>query len=174
MRFLVVASLLVFAAAPARADDRKTADKLSDMIDDLARIEGAADGCASVRDRIAELRGRMKALRDDLRGSSGGDAPAGPSAMDDKTFDRLKKRVDAESFADAKLRVIREAASANYFRSAQVAALLRSVTMSNDRLSALEALAVHIVDRANTFEILKAFEFDQDKQKAEKILARTR
>lgn len=174
MRFMLVILLLTSTVEPVLADDRKPADRLESMIDDLARIEGAADHCGGVRDRIAELRGRMKALRDDLRGDSDTAPPAdGPFSIDDAAFAKLQDRVAKETFADAKLRVIREAASTNYFKAGQVAKLLPIITMNGDRIEALKALAPRILDIENAFVIFKAFDFDSDKRKAAQILKRS-
>lgn len=175
MRTIFTVCFLLLASS-AYADDRRTADKLSDMIEDLARIEGAADGCGSVRDRIIELRGRMKALRDDLRGGGGDTRPPddGPKAIDDAAFGKLQKRVDKETFSDGKQRVLREAASTNWFKAGQVGQLVAGITMGSDKLKALEVLAPRILDLENAFVIYKVFDFESDKKKAEQILKRVK
>jgi len=96
--------------------------------------------------------------------------PAGPKAIDDKAFDQLAQRVSAESFSDAKVRVVREAAATNHFRAEQVAKLLSAMTMEDDKLKALSSLAPKIVDPQNNFAIDGAFTFDSNKKKAEQIL----
>ncbi len=188
MRTALVVSLLLFGTA-ARADtvavdrDRVTS-ALADAVSELARVETTVDRCADVRANLAEIRGRLSALRAELE-RAGGPGPlrpppqdpppdGGPTAIDDRTFEQLAKRISGEAFSSGKLRVIREAAASNYFRAGQVARLLGGITMGADKLKALESLAPHLVDPERAFVVYKVFDFDADKAKAEKILKSTR
>lgn len=96
---------------------------------------------------------------------------AAPVAMDAASFASLVASVQKESFSDGKLKVIQLAATAGYFSSAQVGALVDLLTFSADKVRAVELTRGHIVDRQNAHTILSHFTFSSDKDAVTKLLA---
>ena len=93
-----------------------------------------------------------------------------PVAMAPAPYAQLVASVNAQSFSSGKTSVISTAASANYFTCAQVAGLLRVLSFSNDRTSALRVLSPRIVDRSNAHLIYGALTFSSEKEEAARIL----
>lgn len=98
--------------------------------------------------------------------------PARHAPMDDGAFGGLVTSVRGESFSEAQVTVIEQAAVRNYFRVAQVSALIDTVAFSATKLRVLELCAPHIVDPDNVFSVFDAFAFSADQEQARQILRR--
>jgi len=83
---------------------------------------------------------------------------------------QLVSALEAESFADDKLRVLHTAMTGTRVKVEDVKTLLGQFSFGDDRLKALSMLAPYLWDRANAFKILESFSFSDEKQKAEAIL----
>jgi len=97
--------------------------------------------------------------------------PAPARAMDGALFQQLNARVDNEHLSDAKLTLLKTAASTNTFTCAQVARLLEQFSFGDDKLSALLSLKDRLEDPENKGKLVTLFSFDDEKEKAEALLA---
>ncbi|HMF40608.1 MAG TPA: DUF4476 domain-containing protein [Polyangia bacterium] len=92
--------------------------------------------------------------------------------MEEGAFGALVGSVRGESFSQAQVTVIEQAAARNYFRVAQVKTLIDTVAFSATKLRVLELCAPHIVDGENVFTVFEAFAFSADQEQARQILRR--
>jgi hypothetical protein len=99
-------------------------------------------------------------------------APSRPRAMEEGAFRALVGNVRNESFSDAQLAVVEQAAGRNWFRVGQIKSLIDLVPFSATKLRVLELCAAHIVDGENAFGLYDAFTFTDDKEQARHILRR--
>ncbi|WNG59303.1 DUF4476 domain-containing protein [Archangium gephyra] len=97
--------------------------------------------------------------------------PAPARAMDGALFQQLEARVDDEHLSDAKLTLLKTAASTNTFTCAQVAHLVEQFSFGDDKLEALSTLKDRIEDPENKRKLVTLFGFDDEKQKAQALLA---
>lgn len=93
--------------------------------------------------------------------------PLQPVAMGPQDFGRLESAVEAESFSDDQLDLLRTAAAHSWFNMNQVAALLAHLSFSSDQLKALEILRPRIVDPQNSHQLNAVFTFSSDKEAAQ-------
>ncbi len=98
--------------------------------------------------------------------------PPRPRAMDEGTFRALVGNVRNESFSDAQLTIVEQAAVRNWFRVGQIKSLIDLVPFSATKLRVLELCAPHIVDGENAFNLYDAFTFTADGEQARHILRR--
>jgi hypothetical protein len=92
--------------------------------------------------------------------------PCGP----DSDLRSVMAAISEESFSAGKLRVLEDAASARGFCVDHAVQILNLYDFENDKLSALKLLAPRLTDRQNKFKIYKAFDFDNSRDQAKKIL----
>ncbi len=97
--------------------------------------------------------------------------PVPALAMDGAAFEQLHTRVQKEDLSDAKLSVLKTAASTNTFTCAQVARLIEQFSFGDDKLETLSALKGHIEDPENKGKLVALFSFDDEKEKARQFLA---
>ncbi|MCY1081547.1 DUF4476 domain-containing protein [Archangium lansingense] len=97
--------------------------------------------------------------------------PAPARAMDGALFQQLKARLDDEHLSDAKLTILKTAASTNTFTCAQVARLVEPFSFGEDKLEALSTLKDRIEDPENKRKLVTLFSFDDEKEKAKALLA---
>ncbi|WP_158079951.1 DUF4476 domain-containing protein [Archangium sp. Cb G35] len=97
--------------------------------------------------------------------------PAPARAMDGALFQQLEARVDDEHLSDAKLTLLKTAASTNTFTCAQVAHLVEQFSFGDDKLEALSTLKDRIEDPENKRKLVTLFGFDDEKKKAQALLA---
>ncbi|WP_257458445.1 DUF4476 domain-containing protein [Archangium lipolyticum] len=97
--------------------------------------------------------------------------PASALAMDGAAFEQLHARVKKEGLSDAKITVLKTAASTNTFTCEQVARLASQLSFGDDKLEALSALKGRIEDPENKARLVNLFSFDDEKAKAEQLLA---
>ncbi len=173
---------------------------LGDIKEELARLQGVvgssdAWACRRSAKDLKALRKAVRQLQDDLRlapilevGPAHRDIevsapqpqplpppqPAGPVALNEAQFSEILDAVQAESFEDGKLGVLRDATDYAWYTVAQVVRVLGAFSFGSGKLKALEIMAPQIVDPEHAFKIYGAFTFDGDKKKARKILRRAR
>jgi len=149
---------------------------------ELARAEGLASDCGNRRALVRALR----RIRMQLNGlldrvpppppppppGPEVDTPPAVQPMSPAAFGRLMESVNAQGLTKGKLAVISGAAGHNHFSCRQVRALIGAISFSRDKLRTLKMLARRITDRQSSFAILEAFDFQRDKEKARRILAR--
>lgn len=92
--------------------------------------------------------------------------------ISDSNLKGLISAVDGESFGNDRLRVLGQAAPANWFLVAQVRQLLTRFDFPNDRLEAARLLKPRILDRENFFQLYASFDFAADKATLKEILER--
>ncbi|MDP3114780.1 MAG: DUF4476 domain-containing protein [Candidatus Cloacimonadaceae bacterium] len=94
----------------------------------------------------------------------------GRKLMPDKDFNDLMARINKESFADNKLRVLNTAAKNSRFNVSQIVRLIGAFTFAEDKLNALSVAYPECQDPHNNYKILEAFTFASDKEDAEEII----
>jgi hypothetical protein len=92
--------------------------------------------------------------------------------MEPEPFRVLVQAIKSEGFSENQLNVIEQASGRNYFRVAQLRAVLDQLGFSATKLRALELVSPRLVDPENAFTIYDAFAFSADKDQAREILKR--
>ena len=126
--------------------------------------------CMGVNSRtMGGMMGMAGAMEQDM---AGGSEPTAPwkQAMSESRFNSLLGQVKDASFEDERTAVLDTASKRNYFNCDQVGRVLGVISFSDEKISALRILAPRLVDKENSHTILAHFEFDDDKQKARRIL----
>ena len=88
------------------------------------------------------------------------DACYGPAAMTSCDFEQLRSTLYGRNFESTRLDIALQAASCNYFTSAQVRQLLECFTFESTRLEFAKAAYSRTVDRNNFYLVSAAFTFD--------------
>jgi len=97
--------------------------------------------------------------------------PPAPVACPKGEFDSFMKRLDGAPFADEKNRLLTSFAGTRWFSVAQVGAIARSYSFSQEKLDAIRRVNERIVDRQNFFSLYDVFSFDHEKDKLREIEA---
>lgn len=97
---------------------------------------------------------------------------AAPTGMDHTAFMRLRNSLAHENFDMNRVNLVKQAMGHPnaVISCAQATEILKIFEFSNNRLNALKAIAPKLADKQNDFMILDAFEFQNDKNQARKIL----
>lgn len=90
--------------------------------------------------------------------------------MGDQEFAEFKNSVRRAVFGDEALKVIRYGCTDSYFSVDQIVEIIRMLVFSDTKLKALEYMYPNCFDKRNTYKILDAFLFGNDKRDAEKII----
>lgn len=85
-------------------------------------------------------------------------------------FTALIGRINAESFSEDKLRVLRTAARNYKFSVNQIISLIGAYTFSEDKVEALRISYPEVTDPQNNYKILDAFTYSSDKEEADRII----
>ncbi len=93
-------------------------------------------------------------------------APMSPAA-----FEELVRQVEAESFSDDRLEILRTAALNNAFTVAQVARLMDLFDFGDDRVEVVRILYPRVVDPENAHILLSHVEFDDEKEAIRRIIS---
>jgi hypothetical protein len=97
-------------------------------------------------------------------------AAKGPQAMAEKDFRALKSALDREPGDQAKLAVLRTAATASWFTTAQAGSLLDHLVYREDKLAAVPVLKDRILDKENAWQLYQHFTYREDKVKVQEML----
>ncbi|MCO6024923.1 DUF4476 domain-containing protein [Prevotella cerevisiae] len=90
--------------------------------------------------------------------------------LDENEFSVLYRKVKAASFDDNKFDLIEVASLGGYYTCNQCARILELFPFANNQLTALKFMAHHIVDPQNAYSIYHLFQFNDDKEKAARIM----
>jgi hypothetical protein len=85
-------------------------------------------------------------------------------------FNALLSKINAESFSDDQMRVLRTAVNNYNFSCDQIIRLIGAFTYSEDKLDALRLTYPKVTDPKNNFNIIDAFTYSSDKEDAEQII----
>jgi Domain of unknown function (DUF4476) len=94
----------------------------------------------------------------------------GPQAMNEKEFRALRTAIDREPGDQGKLGVLRTAATAAYFTTAQAGTLLDHLVYREDKLAAIPVLKDRILDKENAWQLYQHFTYREDKVKVQEML----
>jgi hypothetical protein len=94
------------------------------------------------------------------------------TAMPDPDYRSLVNSINNESFEENKVSVLQSSVKYNYFSVDQIIGLMGLSTFSSWKLKALELTYPFVVDKNNSYKIINALTFSQDKQKAREIIDR--
>ena len=97
-------------------------------------------------------------------------APKGPEAMSREAFKSFVHNVDLEAGDEAKLRLIKSAASHEWFTSAMAGVLIEHIVHRDNKLLAVPLLKDRILDRENAFWLYQHFTYREDKAKVQEML----
>ena len=93
-----------------------------------------------------------------------------PAEMPPAAFTSLKAAIQLESFADGKLRVLRDALKSHRLTVVQASEILALYDFSADRVEAAVAIHPALVDPENFYQLYAAFDFDSDKEELKEKL----
>ena len=96
--------------------------------------------------------------------------PTGPQAMSRDAFKDLLHSVDTEAGDDAKLGLLRSAASREWFTAAMAGVLIDHIVHRDGKLAAVTVLKDRILDRENAFWLYQHFTYREDKAKVQEML----
>jgi hypothetical protein len=99
-------------------------------------------------------------------------APQGPQAMSREAFKGFVQTMDEEAGDEAKLNLLRSAASHQWFTSAMAGVLIDHVVHRENKLVAVQILKDRILDRENAFWLYQHFTYREDKAKVQEMLER--
>jgi hypothetical protein len=97
--------------------------------------------------------------------------PPPPSAVPEERLRQLMGGIDAESFNDGKMGVLRQAAAYDFYDIAQVVRVLGLFPFDDGKLAALTIMRPRILDPQNGLRVPELFSFNSSKDKARAILA---
>ena len=92
--------------------------------------------------------------------------------MPDPDYRMLVSSINNEAFEENKVSVLQASAKYNYFSVEQIIGLMDLSSFSSWKLKALEMTYPFVVDKNNSYRIINALTFSEDKQKAREILDR--
>jgi len=96
----------------------------------------------------------------------------GPFPISQEEFNGLINSIKDESFQENQLSIVQISARYNYFTVNQVIQVIDLFSFSDGKLTALEYLYPHVVDKFNSHQIVNAFTYSSDKEKATDIINR--
>jgi hypothetical protein len=131
-----------------------------DMRGELAAIDRSSNRIRSwhhweaTQNRLHRLRWRLDGLQEDLAVGPQPTqvvrtAPVGVNAMSSNAFAKVEYEMQAASFRDDKLRVVRRVARDHWLTSAQARAMVRYVHHAEDKIEARVILEQRVVDPEN-------------------------
>jgi hypothetical protein len=96
----------------------------------------------------------------------------GPFPISQEEFNGLINSIKDESFQENQLSIVQISARYNYFTVNQVVQVIDLFSFSDGKLTALEYLYPNVVDKFNSHQIVNAFTYSSDKEKATVIINR--
>jgi hypothetical protein len=97
-------------------------------------------------------------------------APQGPQPMSREEFKAFLQAIDQEPGDQAKLNLLRSAASRQWFTSAMAGVLIDHLVYRENKLEAVPVLKDRILDRENAFWLYQHFTYREDKAKVQEML----
>ena len=94
----------------------------------------------------------------------------GPFPISQEEFNGLINSIKDESFQENQLSIVQISARYNYFTVNQVVKVIDLFSFSDGKLKALEYLYPNVVDKFNSHQIINAFTYSSDKEKAQEII----
>ncbi len=91
-------------------------------------------------------------------------APVGPFAMDERTFNDLKRSINDASFEDTKLSTAKTVLNNNYVTTNQVIDLCNLFSFENNKLEIAKFAYKKTVDQNNYFNVGNVFNFDSSRK----------
>jgi hypothetical protein len=134
-------------------------------------VPGRMSTCTCVDDTPPWRRDR-EADRDRDRDRDREPISIGPRPMDERSFAELIRVMEAEAFAQARLRVLESAAASNHFVIAQLRRIVQTLSFPADRVRAVEIVAPRILDRGELFKLYSVFDFETEKAQTRAIFER--
>ena len=141
----------------------KDAGELSRDADELAELADEAehrrerrrlrDRAAQLEDRIADLQRDLEDLAEENRQRRDRREPAKPQPISNGAFAALVKALDAESFEDGKLSVVRSAVQGNHFLAGQIAIVMDQFSFSSGKVESAALMWTRVLDPQNSFVI---------------------
>jgi len=158
------------AAYSALAKDTAALDTDAAALIELADDAEDKAERKTFRGQAVALEQSIPAMRKVLEGMRDADSNANtkPAPMKDAAFAQLVEAIKQASFDDEKIAVVRHAAQSNWFRSAQVAAVMDLVSFDDGKIDAAVAMRPRITDPENSFVIFNKLAFDSSKEKLRK------
>ena len=89
--------------------------------------------------------------------------PPSPSEMSSSSFQSLLRALEAESFDDGKMSVLRQAASNNWFNTNQVRQAMSALTFGDAQVDVGVMLYRRTVDQENFFQVYEVLTFDSER-----------
>jgi hypothetical protein len=179
--FLIALSESIFPQHNQDNDDRKTPiiiDKTHELLNELKErlnyldTEYLTQLYQKEYTRAKKDLNKIYHLIEDLENQQVVQVEPPIAAMPEPDYRQLVNSISNESFEDNKLAVLQASAKYNYFSVDQIIGLLDLSTFSSWKLKALEITYPFAVDKYNSFRIINAFTFSEDKQKAQSIIDR--
>jgi len=97
-------------------------------------------------------------------------APQGPQAMSREAFKDFVHALDLEAGDEAKLNLVRSAASHEWFTASMAGVIIDHVVHRENKLAAVPILKDRILDRENAFWLYQHFTYREDKAKVQEML----
>lgn len=187
MRAMAMCAVLLVsvsaAADPRRFDrrdevvvDKREVDRTLDKIDRLLnQVEKRVDRDPQAKRALREVSDELRELRRMFVVRPPPPPPPPPAPrihpIDPRSLGSLLDAVGRERFPDNQVRIVEQAAPANYFLVDHVRSVLERVRGEHPRLRAAVAFRGRIVDPQNTYVLLALFNSSADKQLLQRILA---
>ncbi len=95
-------------------------------------------------------------------------APKTSKTMSASQFQSLVGAIEAESFADGKLRVLKDAAQGNFFTSEMVGKIIDLYDFAGNKVDAGVICYPKVVDKENFYTVYSHFDFDSSKDELKK------
>ncbi len=121
--------------------------------------------------KVDEVRRRLDRIERALDQAPAEAAVAEPAMAPDR-FESLLKAMEGSNFDEAKLQVVREAATHNRFSVEQVKQVMERFSFADGKVQAARALYPRLVDPENFFQVYELLPFEADRKKLRDALAR--
>ncbi len=92
--------------------------------------------------------------------------------MPEKDFRDLIASIENEGFEENKTAVLESAAKYNNFDVDQVVTLMDQSTFSSWKIKVVEITYPYVIDKYNSFKVINALSFSEDKEKVRQILSK--
>jgi len=137
---------------------------LADEAEDKAERKSLRAQATVIDQQLAAVRRQI----DDAAGADKPAQPAKPAPMTNDAFAALWNTVKQQSFDSNKLNVLKQAANANWFNSAQMASMMDLFSFGAGKVDAAVAMWPHMVDPENLFVLYNKLTFSSDKDNLRK------